>query len=214
MDSDGYVHGGVPTLSTVSYTLLRDVDFIARSLGYNTKYIKVPAGYRSNGKYNKCLDCYVLSIYGGEELFNLPRKKIKVHYNSSNAKSRRDRTCIVNIEYIGEAPCKCVTVDSDDSCYLVGDFIVTHNCSKSYSLASIMSHNFVLGESEKSHKRFMTILTAYQKEYLSGKDGTLSKFTPMIDFMALNTEFPRRRLKNSQQEMMWQMGYVDADTGV
>lgn len=95
-----------------------------------------------------------------------------------------------------------------------GAELARRGCSKSYSLASIMSHNFVLGESEKAHKRFMTILTAYQKEYLAGKDGTLSKFTPMIDFMALNTEFPRRRLKNSQQEMMWQMGYVDADTGV
>lgn len=79
-----------------------------------------------------------------------------------------------------------------------GAELARRGCSKSYSLASIMSHNFVLGESEKAHKRFMTILTAYQKEYLAGKDGTLSKFTPMIDFMALNTEFPRRRLKNSQ----------------
>ena len=92
--------------------------------------------------------------------------------------------------------------------------LARRGCSKSYSLASIMAHNFVLGESKESHKRVMTILTAYQKEYLAGKDGTLSKFVPMIDFLATTTEFPRRRLKNSQQEMMWQMGYQDVDTGV
>lgn len=92
--------------------------------------------------------------------------------------------------------------------------LARRGCSKSYSLASIMAHNFVLGENKESHRRVMTILTAYQKEYLAGKDGTLSKFVPMIDFLASTTEFPRRRLKNSQQEMMWQMGYQDADTGI
>lgn len=92
--------------------------------------------------------------------------------------------------------------------------LARRGCSKSYSLASIMAHNFVLGENKISHRRVMTILTAYQKEYLAGKDGTLSKFVPMIDFLASTTEFPRRRLKNSQQEMMWQMGYQDADTGI
>jgi len=86
-------------------------------------------------------------------------------------------------------------------------------CSKSFSLAAIMSKNLVLGENSKSNKRTMTVLTAYQKEYLAGKDGTLSKFLPMLDFQALNTEFPRRRLKDSLNEMMWQMGYKDVDTG-
>lgn len=92
--------------------------------------------------------------------------------------------------------------------------LARRGCSKSYSLASIMAHNLILGENKIAHKRVMTILTAYQKEYLSGKDGTLSKFVPIIDFLASSTEFPRRRLKNSQQEMMWQMGYQDADTGI
>ena len=86
-------------------------------------------------------------------------------------------------------------------------------CSKSFSLAAMMSKNLVLGENKKANKRTMTVLTAYQKEYLAGKDGTLSKFLPMLDFQALNTQFPRRRLKDSLNEMMWQMGYKDVDTG-
>lgn len=91
--------------------------------------------------------------------------------------------------------------------------LARRGCGKSFSLAAIMSHNFVLGRNAVAHKRCMTIITAYQNEYLSGKDGTLSKFVPMIDFVARATQFPRRRLINSQQKMQWMMGYKDMDTG-
>ena len=92
--------------------------------------------------------------------------------------------------------------------------LARRGASKSFSLASIMAHNFVLGENSQANKRTMTVLTAYQKEYLAGKDGTLNKFTPMIDFASQHTQFPRKRLKNSNQEMTWQMGYKDVETGI
>lgn len=209
LDADGYVHGGVPVLTSTSLKLIEDASFIARSLGYNTKYVKCKAGYKVNGEYKRCSDCYELFIYGGAEVFRLPRKQNLVKYISSNGKSRRDKTCIVNIQYMGTAPCKCVTVDSKDSCYLIGDFITTHNCGKSFSLASMMSKNLILGENSETTKRVTTILTAYQKEYLADKEGTLSKFEPMINFIAENTEFPRLRLRSSSQDMFWQMGYID-----
>lgn len=87
--------------------------------------------------------------------------------------------------------------------------LARRGCSKSYTLASMMAKNLILGESEEVHKRVTTILTAYQKEYLADKDGTLSKFEPMINFISENTEFPRLRLRNSSNEMFWQMGYLD-----
>lgn len=87
--------------------------------------------------------------------------------------------------------------------------LARRGCSKSYSLASIMAKNLILGENSKVVKRTMTVLTAYQKEYLGGKDGTLSKFEPMIDFVADNTEFPRLRLSSSMNDMIWTMGYKD-----
>lgn len=87
--------------------------------------------------------------------------------------------------------------------------LARRGCSKSFSLGSIMAKNLILGESEKANKRVMTVLTAYQKEYLGGKDGTLSKFEPMIDFVADNTEFPRLRLASSMNDMVWTMGYKD-----
>ena len=84
---------------------------------------------------------------------------------------------------------------------------------KSYSLASILSHIFVLGENGEAHEKVKGIVTAYQKEYLT-KDGVLNKFIDMANFCAANTQFPRKRLKSSLQEMTWIMGYKDVDLDI
>ena len=84
---------------------------------------------------------------------------------------------------------------------------------KSYSLASILNHIFVLGENEEAHEKVKGIVTAYQKEYLT-KDGVLNKFVDMANFCASNTQFPRKRLKNSLQEMTWIMGYKDVELDI
>ena len=85
--------------------------------------------------------------------------------------------------------------------------------SKSYTLASILSHIFILGENEEAHEKVKGIVTAYQKEYLT-KDGVLNKFIDMANFCASNTQFPRKRLKNSLQEMTWTMGYKDTELDI
>ena len=84
---------------------------------------------------------------------------------------------------------------------------------KSYSLASILNHIFVVGENEEAHEKVKGIVTAYQKEYLT-KDGVLNKFVDMANFCATNTQFPRKRLKNSLQEMAWIMGYKDVELDI
>lgn len=84
---------------------------------------------------------------------------------------------------------------------------------KSYSLASILNHIFVVGENEEAHEKVKGIVTAYQKEYLT-KDGVLNKFVDMANFCASNTQFPRKRLKNSLQEMTWIMGYKDVELDI
>ena len=205
-DTDATSCRHIVNFTTVSSKLRDDIMWVARSLGYNCNYTT------RHGKYKDihCLDYFVINIYAGPEIFNLKRKSDNIQYNNNSQKSRRDKTAIVNIEYIGEIPCKCVTVDSHDGMYLIGDFVQTHNCAKSYTLGSIMSHNLILGENSEVNRRVITVLTAYQKEYLSdSKDGTLSKFKPAINFIFSNTPFPRLMLKNSPNEMAWQMGYKD-----
>lgn len=92
--------------------------------------------------------------------------------------------------------------------------LARRGCGKSFSLAGIMSHNLILGEDLESTKKVTTVLTAYTKEYLSQKDGTFSKFTPMIDFTAANTEFPRLMLTRRETDMLWVMGYKNSNGNV
>lgn len=92
--------------------------------------------------------------------------------------------------------------------------LARRGCSKSFTLASAMSHNLILGENSENKRRVATILTAYTKEYLAAKDGTLTKFAPMVDFCAENTEFPRLMVKRSTVDMIWQMGYKNTNGNV
>ena len=89
--------------------------------------------------------------------------------------------------------------------------LARRGCSKSYSLASMMAHNLVLGESGEERRRRTTVLTAYLKEYLADKDGTFTKFTPIIDHLAKYTEFPRLMLTRRANDMIWRMGYKDSN---
>lgn len=212
-DTDGTVHdSGKPELCTTSKQLAEDVCWIARSLGYNASYwIKHPKYiYKGEQKIGKT--CYIVYAYTNDCLFNLPRKIKLCGRRNTKLDSRVHKTSIKSIEYSHKEKCKCVTVDREDGLFLIGDFITTHN-SKSYSMASILTHNFVLGENETACESITSLATAYQKEYLT-KDGVLNKFVSMANFCAQNTQFPRRRLKNSLQDMTWTMGYKDAELDI
>jgi hypothetical protein len=91
--------------------------------------------------------------------------------------------------------------------------LARRGAGKSFYLASMMAKNLIIGESSVMKRDVTTILTAYAKEFLSDKDGTLSKFEPMVDFVRENTEFPRLLMKRNAQDMFWQMGYIN-DRGI
>ena len=210
MDSDGTLDNkGRYIIALSSKKMIEDIAFICRSLGYNCYYTIKKTGYKVNGVIKECLPSYALTIFTRDIIANLPRKQKKEKIITNQYSINKElRTRIINIEYVGKQKAKCVTVDSKDNCYLIGDFVTTHNCAKSYFLATIMSHNLIVGESEATHKRCITVLTAAQKEYLKDdKDGTLNKFIPELSFVIDNTPFPNLLLKNSPNEMSWQMGY-------
>ena len=117
-DTDGSIeYGGNVGYITISKQLADDIIELARSLGINCNLKSV--------HLNNCGHLtYSVIFYTNERLFNLERK-----YNQQKiTKNRYCKTGIYNIEYIGKERCKCVTVDAKDSCYLIGDYITTHNC--------------------------------------------------------------------------------------
>lgn len=199
LDTDGTVdNNGIPMITVTSEKLAEDIMFLCRSLGYNVRVFK------KQGK-----ETFNISILTNDKVFKLDRKlKLLTDFKSNYSRAGKDWTHIVDIQYSHKERAKCVTVDNDSHCYLIGDFIITHN---SFSLASMIAKRFILGESREVNREVKCLATAYQKEYLT-KDGILNKFQSYIDFAAQNTEFPTRRLKSSLNEMSWKMGYIDLDT--
>ena len=84
---------------------------------------------------------------------------------------------------------------------------------KSFCAASLLAKRFVLGESYEVNKKVTCYATAAEKGYLVKGDQTLDKFQFDIDFLADNTEWPRKRLISTIQNMQWTMGYQDLDSG-
>lgn len=121
LDTDGHVNGdGNIMYTSVSKQLIDDVAWISRSLGFTTKISK-----KRENKYN---GYYSLTIITSEHLFKLDRKNKKITQPKSGKKYNRTKgVTILNIEYSHGEKSKCVTVDNESHCYLIGDFIVTHN---------------------------------------------------------------------------------------
>ena len=93
-----------------------------------------------------------------------------------------------------------------------GAELARRGAGKSYCLASILARRFTLGEydfvEKKVTKRVESFVASYLKNYLN-EDGVLNKFESYIDFCEQNTEFPRKRLISSINNMHWQMGYKE-----
>ena len=93
-----------------------------------------------------------------------------------------------------------------------GSELASRGKGKSYSMASILAKRFILGEYDpienKVTERVESFVASYLKNYLN-EDGILNKFESYIDFCAEHTEFPRKRLISSINNMHWQMGYKE-----
>ena len=82
----------------------------------------------------------------------------------------------------------------------------------SFKGGSGLAKRFILGDSAEATKKVKAYAIANEREYLT-KDGVLNKFIDVIDFCSENTPFPNmRELKNSWNDMHWQMGYVDSES--
>ena len=211
LDVKGEVINDKIELVLNSKQLINDVQWMCASLGIPTIYHKPKdiKYYNNNGEEIKYL--YKLSIYSNIPLFN-SIKKLQLQQNINKTSSIQNKYKgykIVDIRYIGNQKSKCITVDNESHCYLINNFIVTHN---SYTMAAIMAKRFILGEyNELEHKattKVETFCASYLKNYLN-EDGVLNKFESYIDFCSEYTQFPKKRLISSMNNMHWQMGYKD-----
>jgi len=133
LDSDGTVekHGSVIFSSSIE--AIRDgVSYLAQSLGLITRCsIKEITFY----KRVYCKPSYKCCItWDGEtEILTLKRKKERLKQPVYPGHRRK---VIDDVMFSHREQCKCITVEAEDSLYLVNDFIVTHNSELVSSLAA------------------------------------------------------------------------------
>lgn len=92
--------------------------------------------------------------------------------------------------------------------------IATRGASKSFSCASILGKDFIVGENENYNEKVNAFILASSKGTLSDKDGTLKKFEACVDLNAELMQWPGERLYSSLDKMSWEMGYLDSETGL
>lgn len=89
-----------------------------------------------------------------------------------------------------------------------GSELASRGVGKSFTMAAVAAKRFLLGESREATRKVETFIASYRKDYLND-DGVLNKFEGYIDWCAENTEFPRKRLVSSMNNMHWQAGYKE-----
>lgn len=71
----------------------------------------------------------------------------------------------------------------------------------------LLARRFVIGESEDNQKEVQCMVTAVDRTKLMDTNMILKVFKDNIDHVAKYTQFASHRLKSSDQEMEWKMGY-------
>lgn len=213
MDTDGTVNNNkVPMITTTSKRLARDIRWLCHSLGYNSTMFTKQGKYKDDKGVHICKLNYNITILTNDPIFRLERKLVKLgSFNSAYSRSRKDWTRIIDIKYSHKEKAKCVIVDNESHCYLIDEFIVTHNTSLG---GALLSKRFILGETAENQSEVQCLVTAADRTKLIGTNQILNVFIDDIDFCAKHAPFDNKRLQSSVQELSWQAGYKRSGSDV
>ena len=146
MDTDGNVDkrgkGSRAQFCTVSQALRDDLIYLVRSLGGAAWYREKETHFTYKGEKKQGQKAYILSLSftNGVNPFFLNRKS-----DIFKDKACKSYRYIEKIEEHQDEECVCIKVDSEDSLYIIDDFIPTHNTSNALAFAK----NFQLVNPEK-----------------------------------------------------------------
>lgn len=118
LDTDGRIKtNGMMDFHSTSKQLINDFVFIARSLGQYTHTRRVVDTHKETS------DCYAASIRTDFNPFRIKRKAERW----TSPPTYRMHRFIESIEKLDQGSGQCIEVAHKSHCYLVNDFIVTHN---------------------------------------------------------------------------------------
>lgn len=137
LDTDGYTEGnGSVRYCTTSPALARDVRALAQSLGYIVRTAEKIPRFTHRGEAKEGRRAYLLNIAGDAsllELVTLPR-----HTKHLPRRTRRTpRRVIERVERTGRrVPMACLRVTHPSRCFVVDDYVVTHNSVVAHNIAA------------------------------------------------------------------------------
>lgn len=122
MDTDGHVTvKGTYKFHTSSSKLKDDFKYLCRSLGYRCTEA-------TDSRPEKGNDNYSITILTDDVIASSKKHLSRIMgVNNGNRKFGYDSLRIVDIQFVGQEECQCISVDSQDHTYICDDFIVTHN---------------------------------------------------------------------------------------
>lgn len=126
MDTDGTVDTrGVMSFTSTSKQLASDVAWLVRSLGGVAQWHKEGVGsyVDDSGVRVICRPCFTITVTLSFNPFKVQRKAARWHQPQARYLTRY----IAKIEPVEAEEAMCIEVEHESSCYLVNDFIVTHN---------------------------------------------------------------------------------------
>lgn len=126
MDTDGSIgkRSGI-YFATVSPRLRDGIVELVSSLGGTAEVRVREAGYKKNGVYKRCLDCYNVIIKIRDCPFRLKRKAERFY----KTRYKYERV-LYRVEPVGRRKATCITVDNADGSFLcTRKHLVTHNSS-------------------------------------------------------------------------------------
>ena len=129
MDTDGYAtKDNLLQYTTVSKQLMEDVRWMIESLGGICSL--TVSDCKCNDKITGIAYTLTIKIDNPQDLCLLDRKKCLL-----KPRKFKPRRSIIKIERIENADAKCITVEDNESLYLIDHFIVTHNTKQVIDIA-------------------------------------------------------------------------------
>ena len=143
LDMDGSARPGGAELSSASYQLCKDVQWLARSLGFRASEVGSVSHNYWNDQHQEQIvakDHHRVLIYRSPEmpeLFNLTRKQVKAC--RLNARLGMASRRFVSVEFVRRAEAQCISVSAPSSLYVTDDFIPTHNTTLARIFAAALN---------------------------------------------------------------------------
>lgn len=136
LDQDGTISDGGRiefTQSADHEDIVRGMVRLLRSLGVIVCEPRFGAsGYTAkDGKRHETQGRWRINFTTSLPVFTLPRKKAKI---AKETRATQQWLYVADIRKVEDAPHRCLTVDSPDHTFLVGDYVPTHNTMALFSL--------------------------------------------------------------------------------